>query len=112
VLVVALAQLTQVLYLFIMEKVSSLFSLTASAAEVARNFGRYKELAQRGAVAVTSHGRDSIVLVSVDEYVRLKALDNRVSLYAHELSSEFVKALDQAMPPETTKAFNHELTSK
>jgi prevent-host-death family protein len=95
-----------------MDKVTPSFSITASAAEVARNFGRYKELAQRGPVAVTSHGRDSVVLLSVDEYARLKALDTRVALYAHELPDDLAKAIEQAVPPEAAKAFNHELTPK
>ena len=83
---------------------------TASAAEVARNFGRYKELAQRGPVAVTSHGRDSVVLVSAGEYARLKALDDRVALYAHELPNDIVQALDHASAPDTAKAYDHELS--
>ena len=90
----------------------SRFTATAAAAEVARNFGRYKELAQRGAVAVTSHGRDSVVILSATEYARLKALDDRVALYAHELPDEFAKALDQAVAPEAAKAFDHELAQK
>lgn len=85
------------------------FTATASAAEVARNFGRFKELAQRGAVAITSHGRDSVVLVSASEYARLKALDDRMAVYAHELPDELVKALESAVPPNTAKAFDDEL---
>ena len=88
------------------------FTATASAAEVARNFGRYKELAQRGAVAVTSHGRDSVVIVSADEYARLKALDDRVAFYAHELPADLVAALDEAAPPDAAKAFDGELAQK
>jgi prevent-host-death family protein len=84
------------------------FAATASAAEVARNFGRYKELAQRGAIAVTSHGRDSLVLLSASEYARLKALDDRIAVYAHELPDDLAAALERAMPPESAKAFDHE----
>lgn len=95
-----------------MDKSPLSFTVKASAAEVARNFGRYKEMAQRGAVAVTSHGRDSVVLLSVEEYARLKALDDRVTLYARELPDDLVDALDLAVPSEAGKAFDHELTSK
>ena len=90
-------------------KTNTQFAATASAAEVARNFGRYKELAQRGAVAVTSHGRDSLVLLSADEYARLKALDDRSAVYAHELPDDLVDALALAVAPEASKAFDHEL---
>lgn len=85
------------------------FAETASAADVARNFGRFKELAQRGPVAVTSHGRDSVVLISADEYARLKSLDDRVAMYAHELPDDLAEALATAEPPEESKAFDHEL---
>lgn len=81
----------------------------ASAAEVARNFGRFKELAQRSPVEVTSHGRNSVVLVSADEYARLKALDDRQALYAHELPAGLRKALKTAKPPASSKAFNREM---
>ncbi len=85
------------------------FAATASAAEVARNFGRYKELAQRGAIAVTSHGRDSVVLLSADEYARLKALDDRIAVFAHELPNDMVQALEHAAVSDEAKAFDHEL---
>lgn len=81
----------------------------ASAAEVARNFGRFKEIAQRAPVEVTSHGRSSVVLLSADEFARLKALDDRQALYAHELPDKMVKALNAAKPPASTKAFDRDL---
>lgn len=93
-------------------KTNTQFVATASAAEVARNFGRFKEIAQRGAVAVTSHGRDSVVMLSADEYARLKALDDRVAIYAHELPADLARALDQAVPPNAAKAFDDELSAK
>jgi prevent-host-death family protein len=85
------------------------FAATASAAEVARNFGRYKELAQRGPIAVTSHGRDSLVLLSADEYARLKALDDRIAVFAHELPNDLVHALEHAAVSDEAKAFDLEL---
>jgi len=47
-----------------------------SASEFARNFGLYREIAQREPVAVTSHGRTTGYFVSAvefDEWQRLKA---------------------------------------
>lgn len=38
------------------------------AAEFARNFGRYRMLAQKGAVPVTSHGQITGYFVPADEY--------------------------------------------
>lgn len=48
-----------------------------TASEFARNFGLYREIAQREPVAVTSHGRPTGYFVSAVEYddlQRLKAL--------------------------------------
>jgi prevent-host-death family protein len=97
-------------YTFMKHKTTPQFTATASSAEVARNFGRYKDLAQRGAVAVTSHGRESVVMLSADEYARLKALDDREALYICELPDDMVEALEKARPSEAAKAFNFELS--
>ena len=96
---------------YMTDKSCTQFAATASAAEVARNFGRYTEVAQRGAVAVTSHGRDSVVLLSAIEYARLKALDDRLALYAHELPDDLAKALEHAEPSDSAKAFDHEMAT-
>jgi len=43
-------------------------SKAVPAAEFTRNFGRYRMLAQKGAVAVTSHGQITGYFVPADEY--------------------------------------------
>ncbi len=68
------------------------------ASEFARNFGRYREAAQREPVAVTSHDRVTAVLVSAqdyEEYQRLKRLATR-ALFVEELAPETVAALETA----------------
>lgn len=42
------------------------------ASEFARNFGRYRELAQREPIAVTSHGRTTGYFVSAEQFERLQ----------------------------------------
>ena len=42
--------------------------LQVSATEFAKSFGHYKVRAQRGAIAITSHGRTSGYFVSEHEY--------------------------------------------
>lgn len=79
-----------------------------TAAELQKNFGRYRELAIREPVAVTHHGRESLVVLSTDEYRRLKALDNRVSLFAWELPDDLLEALESADVPEAAKLYDHE----
>jgi PHD/YefM family antitoxin component YafN of YafNO toxin-antitoxin module len=73
-----------------------------------RAFGHYRELALQQPVAITSHGRDSLVLLSADEYKRLKSLDQR-SLYAWEMSEDAVTALAAAEPPSEAAKFDHEI---
>ena len=91
-----LAQVSQLMYYTSMKhKTTPQFTATASSAEVARNFGRYKDLAQRKPFAVTSHGRESVVMLSADEYARLKALDDREALYIYELPDDMVEALEK-----------------
>ncbi len=66
------------------------------ASEFARNFGRYREAAQREPVAVTSHDRVTAVLVSAqdyEEYQRLKRMATR-ALFIDELPPETVAALE------------------
>jgi prevent-host-death family protein len=49
-----------------------------SASEFQREFGRLRVAAHRDAVVVTNHGRDDVVLISAEEYQRLKRLDQQM----------------------------------
>lgn len=65
------------------------------ATEFARNFGRYREEAQREAVAVVTHNRVTGYFVSArdyDEYQRLKA-SAPTALAVEELDAATLKAL-------------------
>lgn len=48
---------------------------TLSAKDAKYNFGRLIETARAQPVMVEKHGRPVVVVLSVEEYVRLKALD-------------------------------------
>lgn len=66
-----------------------------AATEFARNFGRYREKAQREAVAVVTHNRVTGYFVSAHEYEelqRLKALAP-TALAVEELSAATLRAL-------------------
>jgi prevent-host-death family protein len=80
-----------------------------SSAELQRKFGTYSEIAQREPVTITNHGRDSLVLISINDYERLRSFDTRRAFYAREAPEEFVRALEVAKPPEWTKMYNHEV---
>lgn len=82
--------------------------VSVTSAEFQKNFGRYREAAIREAVIITNHGRDSLVLLSAEEYRRLKKRDREV-LHVSELSDEDMQAIMSAEIPEETAAFDHEL---
>jgi hypothetical protein len=66
-----------------------------TATEFAKDFGRYKEEAQRAPVAITSYGRVSGCFVSAREYEelrRLRAFERRVHRIK-ELPKEITEAI-------------------
>ena len=67
----------------------------ASAASVAKNFGKFREAALSEPLTVQNHGRDSVVMVSAKEYHRLKKLDRKV-LAIQELSERDIHALSES----------------
>jgi prevent-host-death family protein len=77
------------------------------ASEFQREFGRLRGVAHRE--AVTSHGRDDVVLVSAEEYQRLRNLDRR-AMHVSELSDEEVAALNSVEIPAEAARYNHEMT--
>lgn len=70
---------------------------TVTASELQKNFGRYQAQAQREAVRVTSHGRESVVLLSVEDYERLKAMDDRVACHVADLPDDLAQALEDSL---------------
>ena len=42
---------------------------TVTASEFQKNFGAFKEVAQREPVVITSNGRESVVLISAADYM-------------------------------------------
>lgn len=83
---------------------------TVPAAEFQKNFGRYRDIAQREPVAVTSYGRDSVVLISAADYERLRALDDRKAQYVWEMSEEDIELIAASEPPAEAEAYNDEYT--
>ena len=66
-----------------------------TASEFQRSFGKLSDRALRETVAITKQGRDHLVLVSAEEYARLKRRDRKVGL-AGELSEEWLSAVRAA----------------
>lgn len=67
------------------------------AAEFTRNFGRYRMLAQKGAVPVTSHGQITGYFIPADEYEEFERFRaQRRSFATIELEEEKVQAIAKA----------------
>ncbi len=72
--------------------------VAVTATEFAKNFGRYKEEAQRAPIEITSYGRTSGYFLSshaYEEYQRYKA-DSRRAYHISELPDEVADAIEGA----------------
>jgi prevent-host-death family protein len=49
--------------------------VTITAADLAKQFGKYRDIALREPVSVTHHGRETLVMLAADEYKRLKTME-------------------------------------
>ena len=81
--------------------------LSFSSTEFQKAFGRIREAALKDPVTITHHGRDSLVLISAEEYRRLKRLEPR-ALYPWELSEQDIAALEAPLAEGPGAAFDHE----
>ncbi|MBV6418587.1 MAG: hypothetical protein CMLOHMNK_03495 [Steroidobacteraceae bacterium] len=86
----------------------NLDAVTVSAAEFHRNMGKYQDIALTRPVAITKNGRERTVLLSAEEYSRLKRRDRRV-LEAGELSAQQRDAVRAARVPPEFAALDSEL---
>jgi PHD/YefM family antitoxin component YafN of YafNO toxin-antitoxin module len=82
--------------------------IRVSAAEFQRNIGRYQDLALTQPVAVTRNGRERTVMISTDEYQRLKRRDREV-LGLEDFTGDDIAELEATRAPEASKAFDHEV---
>jgi prevent-host-death family protein len=79
-----------------------------SSAEFQKNFGRYQDVALTQPVTVTRNGRDRTVIISAEEYHRLKRRDRRV-MDLEDFTQEDIAAIERANPPAESARFDHEL---
>jgi prevent-host-death family protein len=74
--------------------------MRVNAAEVEKDFGAFERKAREEPVEIERDGEPSVVLVSAEEWARLREHQRR-ALYAWELNEEEVEALRSAeIPPE------------
>jgi hypothetical protein len=80
-----------------------------SAGECQRQWGRVQDWAIAEPVTITCNGRDRMVLLSAEEYSRLKRRDRRV-MTLDDFTEEDVQALRSMQAPGAAAAFDHEVT--
>jgi prevent-host-death family protein len=66
-----------------------------TAGEFQQSFGALTDKARHEPVVITRHGRDSLVMISAEEWARLKRRDRRVGL-TEDLSDEWIEAVREA----------------
>lgn len=69
--------------------------IKVSASEFQHAFGALSDKARHDPVVITKHGRDSLVVMSAEEYRRLKRQDRNVGLTA-DLPEEWFEAVRNA----------------
>ena len=69
-----------------------------TAGDFSREPGRYQDIALTRPVIVTRNGRDRTVVISVDEYDRLKRRDREV-LGIEDFTEEDIEAIRQSRAP-------------
>lgn len=79
-----------------------------SASEFQQAFGMLSDKARHEPVVITKHGRDSLVIMSAEEWARLKRRDRQVGLTT-EVAEEWVEAVRQAKVPDEFAHLDAEL---
>ena len=85
------------------------FMVRITAANLQRHLRRCLAIAITQPVMVTHCGHESLVVVTLSEYNRLKAVDQRRAVHPWELPDDLAAALEKAEPPEFTRQFNREI---
>jgi PHD/YefM family antitoxin component YafN of YafNO toxin-antitoxin module len=92
----------------IIREVSISDMVKVASAEFQKHIGRYQDMALVQPVTITRNGRDRTVMISADEYYRLKRRDREV-LGLDDFTEADLAAIRTAEPPTETALFDHEL---
>ena len=79
-----------------------------SLTEFQKNVQRYEDQALTEPVTITEDGRDRLVLLSAEEYARLKRRDRRV-VVTRELTEEEIELISKAEVPAEYAYLDEEL---
>ena len=83
-------------------------TVRVTATEFQNAVGLFSDKALREPVTITKQGRDHLVLLSAEEFVRMKRRDRTVGL-AEDISEEMLEAVLNAKPPAEAAAFDDEV---
>lgn len=81
--------------------------LTITSVDFQRHFGRYQDEALKEPIAITRNGRERLVVLSTEEYHRLKRRDRRV-MGLEAFTAADLEAIRQAETPPEAAAFDDE----
>ena len=82
--------------------------MKVSSAEFIKNYGILADQALKEPVTITKNGRDRLVVLSVEEYARLKRRDRRV-VRTGDLSDEDIELIAKAEVPAEYAHLDEEL---
>ena len=83
---------------------------TVTSAEFQRYFGRYQDEALIQPISITRNDREHVVMISAEEYLRLKK-SVRQTIHVEELSEQDLVSIEQAGMPSGDEALDNELTN-
>lgn len=79
-----------------------------TSTEFVRTPGLYQDQAQREPVVIMKHNREHAVILSAEEYRRLKRRD-RMVFRSGEVPADLIAAIANATAPEDAAAFDSEM---
>ncbi len=85
--------------------------MKVTSAEFQRHVGRYQDEALREPLSITRNGRERVVLLSMEEYRRLKRREQQ-ALRVEDLGDRDLVAIEQAEVPARFKDRDSELTDR
>jgi prevent-host-death family protein len=88
-----------------------MIAMKATAAEVGKNFGLFADKALAEPVTITKYGREHLVLISAEEYARLKRRDRQVYRVG-EVPDDLLAAIEATEPSPESEAVERELAGK
>jgi prevent-host-death family protein len=93
------------------KEVTEMSTMKATAGEVGKNFGLFADKALAEPVTITKYGREHLVLLSADEYARLKRRDRQVYRVS-EVPDDLLAAIEATEPSPESEAVERELAGK